>query len=260
MSRSSSGARTASAPPAAELLAAAGARVVVLDREAPAQLPEGAEAIALDVTDEPAIDAAMAGATERHGRLDVLVASAGIAIRQAGDRALPGRLAGGRRRQPDRRLPVRPRRCAPHDRRAAAGASSTIASIMGVVGGGVYPNISYQAAKGGVVNLTRALALEWAEHGIRVNSVAPTYVHTRPHGRPRGRSRACSGRSRSAPRSAVSRSPGRWPTPCSSWRPRVGDGHRSRARGRRGLPGAVATRPSRRRSVTVPGVAQRSKL
>ena len=46
----------------------------------------------------------------------------------------------------------------------------TLASILGVVGGGVYPNISYQAAKGGVVNLTRALALEWAEHGIRVNA------------------------------------------------------------------------------------------
>ena len=43
----------------------------------------------------------------------------------------------------------------------------------------MYPNISYQAAKGGVINLTRALALEWAPYGIRVNAVAPTYVRTR---------------------------------------------------------------------------------
>jgi NAD(P)-dependent dehydrogenase (short-subunit alcohol dehydrogenase family) len=36
------------------------------------------------------------------------------------------------------------------------------ASIMGFSGGGLYPNISYQATKGAVVNMTRALAVEWA--------------------------------------------------------------------------------------------------
>jgi NAD(P)-dependent dehydrogenase (short-subunit alcohol dehydrogenase family) len=65
-----------------ELLAACGAQVVVVDSEAPAELPAGAEALALDVTDEAAVDAALAGVAERHGRLDVLVASAGIAIRR----------------------------------------------------------------------------------------------------------------------------------------------------------------------------------
>jgi NAD(P)-dependent dehydrogenase (short-subunit alcohol dehydrogenase family) len=44
--------------------------------------------------------------------------------------------------------------------------------------GGIFPNASYQASKGGVVNLTRALALEWAQDNIRVNAVAPTYVRT----------------------------------------------------------------------------------
>jgi NAD(P)-dependent dehydrogenase (short-subunit alcohol dehydrogenase family) len=39
-------------------------------------------------------------------------------------------------------------------------------------------NASYRAAKGGVVNLTRALAVEWASHNIRVNAVAPGYVRT----------------------------------------------------------------------------------
>jgi len=52
------------------------------------------------------------------------------------------------------------------------------ASIMGFSGGGLYPNISYQATKGAVVNMTRALAVEWAKQGIRVNAIAPTWIRT----------------------------------------------------------------------------------
>jgi NAD(P)-dependent dehydrogenase (short-subunit alcohol dehydrogenase family) len=51
------------------------------------------------------------------------------------------------------------------------------ASIMGL-SGGLYPNAAYQSTKGGVVNMTRALALEWAPLNIRVNAVAPTFVRT----------------------------------------------------------------------------------
>ncbi len=49
---------------------------------------------------------------------------------------------------------------------------------MGLSGGGLYPNPSYQASKGAIVNLTRALAVEWADRAIRVNAVAPTWVRT----------------------------------------------------------------------------------
>lgn len=52
------------------------------------------------------------------------------------------------------------------------------ASVMGLVGGGLYPNAAYQSSKGALVNLTRTLALEWAERGIRVNAVAPAFVRT----------------------------------------------------------------------------------
>jgi NAD(P)-dependent dehydrogenase (short-subunit alcohol dehydrogenase family) len=52
------------------------------------------------------------------------------------------------------------------------------ASIMGLTGGGLYPNVSYQATKGGIVHMTRALAVEWARRGIRVNAIAPTWVKT----------------------------------------------------------------------------------
>ena len=61
---------------------------------------------------------------------------------------------------------------------ARGGAIVNVSSIMGFSGGGLYPNISYQASKGAVVNMTRALAVEWASSGIRVNAVAPTYVRT----------------------------------------------------------------------------------
>lgn len=53
-----------------------------------------------------------------------------------------------------------------------------IASIFGLVGGA--SGAPYAAAKGGVVNLTRALAVEWARYHINVNCVAPTYTVT-PH-------------------------------------------------------------------------------
>ena len=49
---------------------------------------------------------------------------------------------------------------------------------MGLSGGGLYPNISYQSTKGAIINLTRALAVEWAPHQIRVNAIAPTWVET----------------------------------------------------------------------------------
>ena len=53
-----------------------------------------------------------------------------------------------------------------------------MSSMMGLSGGGLYPNQSYQATKGAVVNLTRAMAVEWAQENVRVNALAPTWVRT----------------------------------------------------------------------------------
>jgi NAD(P)-dependent dehydrogenase (short-subunit alcohol dehydrogenase family) len=61
---------------------------------------------------------------------------------------------------------------------AGGGAIVNVASMMGLSGGGLYPNASYHASKGAVVNLTRALAVEWAQARVRVNAVAPTWVRT----------------------------------------------------------------------------------
>jgi NAD(P)-dependent dehydrogenase (short-subunit alcohol dehydrogenase family) len=62
---------------------------------------------------------------------------------------------------------------------AGRGAVVNLASIMGLVGGGQYPNLAYHSAKGAIVNFTRALACEWARSGVRVNAVAPTFARTR---------------------------------------------------------------------------------
>jgi NAD(P)-dependent dehydrogenase (short-subunit alcohol dehydrogenase family) len=69
------------------------------------------------------------------------------------------------------------RTAVPFFKRRGGGAIVNLASIMGF-SGGIFPNASYQATKGAVVNLTRALALEWAPDNVRVNAVAPTFVRT----------------------------------------------------------------------------------
>lgn len=146
---------------AAKLLAQAGARVEVLDLET-----------GCDVTDEAQVKRAL----DRIGEADVLVNNAGRAARKPAveltveewDAVLDLNL---------RAVFVCSRLAHPFMKRRGGGAIVNLASIMGL-SGGLYPNASYQASKGGVVNLTRALALEWAADGIRVNAVAPTFVRT----------------------------------------------------------------------------------
>lgn len=157
----------------ADALGAAGARVAVFDVAA-----SGANGYRVDVADEPRVKAAFADVVERHGRLDILFNNAGIAIRQPTteltledwNKVVAVNMTG---------LFLCAREAARH--MLAGGRGGRIvntASIMGFSGGGLYPNISYQATKGAVVNMTRALAVEWARDGIRVNAIAPTWVRT----------------------------------------------------------------------------------
>jgi len=166
-------------------LARSGAAVHILDRDLAAAdetagLLKGeghqAQAHHVDVADEASIDAAMA-VIAAGGRLDVLVNNAGLAIRKPSvdlsvadwDAVLKVNLTG---------VFLCARSAARHMIANKRGAIVNLASIMGLSGGGLYPNISYQATKGAVVNLTRALAVEWAPFGVRVNAVAPTWVRT----------------------------------------------------------------------------------
>jgi NAD(P)-dependent dehydrogenase (short-subunit alcohol dehydrogenase family) len=170
----------------AETLAAAGARVVLADLDKDMAESAAAEiraaglpatAIVADVADEASVNEMVQATLEREGRLDILVNNAGIAIRRPAvelalgdwDKVLSVNLTGSFLCA---RAAARPMIA------ARSGAIVNVASIMGLSGGGLYPNVSYQATKGAIVNMTRALAVEWAPHAIRVNAVAPTYVRT----------------------------------------------------------------------------------
>jgi NAD(P)-dependent dehydrogenase (short-subunit alcohol dehydrogenase family) len=157
----------------ADALTAAGARVAVFDVTA-----TGDDGHAVDVTDERQVSAAFDAVLARHGRLDILCNNAGIAIRhpttelavEDWNKVVAVNMTGVFlcAREAARRMLASGR----------GGRIINTASIMGFSGGGLYPNISYQATKGAVVNMTRALAVEWARDGIRVNAIAPTWVRT----------------------------------------------------------------------------------
>lgn len=170
----------------AEMLAAAGARVAVadLDGAAAAAAAEAmsaaglrAFAVAVDVADEASVEAMVRAVLDRAGRIDILVNNAGVAIRRPAvelalsdwEKVVAVNMTGAFLCA---RAVARPMIA------DGGGAIVNVASIMGMSGGGLYPNISYQASKGAIVNMTRALAVEWAGQGLRVNAVAPTYVRT----------------------------------------------------------------------------------
>jgi NAD(P)-dependent dehydrogenase (short-subunit alcohol dehydrogenase family) len=157
----------------ARMLEDAGARVAVFDIDSPDDLAFGS--IAVDVTNERSVTDALSRVADRFGGIDILVNNAGrVARKPATDLTIDEWQA-----VLDVTLTatfVCSRLAHPYLKKRH-GAVVNVASIMGL-SGGLFPNASYQAAKGGVLNLTRALALEWAADGIRVNAVAPSYVDT----------------------------------------------------------------------------------
>jgi NAD(P)-dependent dehydrogenase (short-subunit alcohol dehydrogenase family) len=168
------------------LLSNAGAGIAVLDRDgeaaadaAAAITASGGRALALtaDISNDEQVSRAFAVAVAHFGRLDILVNNAALV------RRTPALETGMDvwREVMDVNLNAAflcSCKAAAEMTKAGGGAIVNIASIMGVSGGGIYPIASYHASKGGLINLTRGLAVEWAARGIRVNAVAPTWVRT----------------------------------------------------------------------------------
>ena len=169
-----------------ETLIGAGARVIMADldgnalQQASASLNASGlqvETRSLDVTNEGHVDATIASIGADAGRLDILVNCAGIGARVAStevektrwDKVMEVNVNGTF-------LPARAaaRLMLP----ARHGSIINLASMMGMVGGNLYPNAAYHASKGAVVNLTRGLAIEWAPHNVRVNAIAPCFIKT----------------------------------------------------------------------------------
>jgi NAD(P)-dependent dehydrogenase (short-subunit alcohol dehydrogenase family) len=162
----------------------AGARVAAIDNDAEALAAaiDGwagaglkAQPQVLDVTDSPAAERAFDAVVAALGPIDIAINNAGIAIRGP---ALDMSVEDFRRVVDVNVAGVFvTARLAARSMRGRGGAIVNLASVMGF-SGGLFPNAAYQSSKGAVVNMTRALALEWAELGIRVNAVAPTFVET----------------------------------------------------------------------------------
>lgn len=162
-------------------LAQAGASVVVVGRDtaknadAVAQLGGKAFAVVADVTKKAECEAAVAAAEQKFGRLDILVANAGTSIRKQPqdfteadwhhviDTNLTSTLFSAQAAYPAMK-------------RAGGGKVITIGSMMSIFGSS-YAG-AYAASKGGVVQLTRSLAVAWAPDNIQANCVLPGWIDT----------------------------------------------------------------------------------
>ena len=167
----------------ARLMAAQGARVVVLDlagadpEAAAARLDAGHLGIVADVSDKASCDAAVAAVLQAFGRIDVLINNAGI--------TQPAKTLDITGADYDRILDVSLRgtlymsqAVLPAMRKQQSGSIVCISSVSAQRGGGILGGPHYSAAKAGVLGLARAMAREFGPEGIRVNCITPGLIGT----------------------------------------------------------------------------------
>ena len=172
----------------AKALANQGANIVALARrqnlidEVAADIEKtyGVKAIgvACDITDTAQVDKAIDTIMEKFGRIDILINNAGTGgVTPAED--VPDEMFANEMNI-DLFGTFKVARAAAKKAMIPAGYGRiiNIASMYGMVGNKIAGSAPYHAAKGGVVNLTRALAAEWGSKGITVNSICPGYFYT----------------------------------------------------------------------------------
>jgi len=167
----------------ARVLDAAGARVVLSARrkerldELVDELDD-AVAVTCDLSEPDAPDALVATALERCGTVDVLINNAGVTeVVPALDEPLERfrEVVGVNLVAPFALARAAARSMVDSGR---GGTIVNVASVLGTVGVGQVPQASYAASKGGLVNLTRELAAQWARKGVRVNAIAPGWFRS----------------------------------------------------------------------------------
>jgi NAD(P)-dependent dehydrogenase (short-subunit alcohol dehydrogenase family) len=158
-------------------LAARGARVFDLDRRQPD--PAVGEFVAVDVLDPNSINAAVAAVVATAGRIDGLVAAAGLSEEPTPAEDMPVEVW---QRTIDVNLTGVFLTCQGVGRvmlDQGHGRIVTIASMSGAhVVNQPQQQVAYNSSKAGVVAMTKSLAFEWAARGVRVNALSPGYVDT----------------------------------------------------------------------------------
>ena len=165
-------------------LARAGARLALCarSREGLAGTQAAVEAVGgeartfeMDVLSRASVRDAVAAAIAALGRIDVLVNNAGVNVRkptlelaeEEWDHVVDTNLKG---------YFLVAQAVGAHMVARRSGKVINVSSIFGAVG--MHNQLAYAASKGGVVQLTKVMAIEWAPHGVTVNAVGPTYFET----------------------------------------------------------------------------------
>ena len=169
----------------ARRLAGLGAQVVLADRTesvaetAKAIAAEGGatNSIVFDVVDSESVEDAVETVVERHGKVDILVAAAGISFERTASehsdddwrRVMGVNLDG---------VFYSVRAFSRPMLKAGSGAIVAISSIAGVKAVRPEVHVGYDVSKAGVAHMCRVLAVEWAKKGVRINAVGPGYTDT----------------------------------------------------------------------------------
>jgi NAD(P)-dependent dehydrogenase (short-subunit alcohol dehydrogenase family) len=170
----------------AHALAEAGAKIIIAEidpgvaasgKNDLAEAGFGSEVLQLDVTKPADVTAAADHVVKTHGGVDILVCNAGVAFNTPAEemtdeewlKVIDINLNG---------VFWCCRAFGSYMLEAGKGSIINIGSMSGIISNKPQPQCHYNASKAAVHMLTKSLAAEWAERGVRVNAVAPTYIET----------------------------------------------------------------------------------